>query len=96
MWATEREPDERPVDARAMLDRLREIEKDLGVFPHVVRTPAPGLVAVDEGVDSGEVTKIMPGTFTAPSAVRVAVTWGTTFALYAVTATPPLFGPLMS
>lgn len=67
MWATEREPDERPVDARAMLDRLREIEKDLGVFPHVVRTPAPGLVAVDEGVDSGEVTKIMPGTFTAPT-----------------------------
>ncbi|MEZ5187894.1 MAG: Stk1 family PASTA domain-containing Ser/Thr kinase [Microbacterium sp.] len=67
MWATEREPDERPIDARAMLDRLREIEKDLGVFPHVVRTPAPGLVAVDEGVDSGEVTKIMPGTFTAPT-----------------------------
>lgn len=66
MWATEREPDERPSDARAMLDRLREIEKELGVFPHVVRTPAPGLVAVDDGVDSGEVTKIMPGTFTAP------------------------------
>ena len=67
MWATEREPDERPSDARAMLDRLREIEKELGVFPHVVRTPAPGLVAVDDGVDSGEVTKIMPGTFTAPT-----------------------------
>lgn len=67
MWATERDPDERPTDARAMLDRLREIEKELGVFPHVVRTPAPGVVAVDDGVDSGEVTKIMPGTFTAPT-----------------------------
>ncbi|MBN9215959.1 MAG: serine/threonine protein kinase [Microbacterium sp. SCN 70-200] len=66
MWSTEREPDERPLDARVMLDRLREIEKELGVFPHVVRTPAPGIVAVEGGIDSGEVTKVMPGTFTAP------------------------------
>ena len=29
LWATERQPDDRPADARAMLDRLREIEKDL-------------------------------------------------------------------
>lgn len=67
MWATERNPDDRPTDARVMLDRLREIEKELGVFPHVVRAPAPGIVAVDEGVDSGELTKVMPGTFTAPT-----------------------------
>ncbi|GAA3024340.1 Stk1 family PASTA domain-containing Ser/Thr kinase [Microbacterium dextranolyticum] len=66
MWATERDPEERPADARAMLDRLREVEKELGVFPHVVRAPAPGIVAVDDGIDSGEVTKVMPGTFTAP------------------------------
>ncbi|MFT3798768.1 Stk1 family PASTA domain-containing Ser/Thr kinase [Microbacterium sp.] len=66
MWATEREPDERPADAKAMLDRLREIEKELGVYPHVVRAPAAGIVAVDDGVDSGELTKVMPGTFTAP------------------------------
>ena len=66
MWATEREPDDRPTDARAMLDRLREIEKELGVFPHVVRAPAPGIVAVDDGIDSSELTKVMPGTFTAP------------------------------
>ncbi len=69
LWATEREPDERPLDARAMLDRLREIEKELGVFPHVVRTPAAGTVraaVIDDGIDSGEVTKVMPGTFTAP------------------------------
>ncbi len=67
MWATERNPDDRPVDARAMLDRLREIEKELGVYPHVVRAPSPGVIAVDDGVDSGELTKVMPGTFTAPT-----------------------------
>lgn len=72
MWATERDPDERPIDARQMLDRLREIEKDLGVFPHVVRAPAPGIVAVDDGIDSGEVTKVMPGTFTAPVVTEAA------------------------
>ncbi|EPD83587.1 hypothetical protein HMPREF1529_02969 [Microbacterium sp. oral taxon 186 str. F0373] len=67
MWATERNPDDRPVDARAMLERLREIEKELGVYPHVVRAPAAGVVAVDDGADSGELTKVMPGTFTAPT-----------------------------
>jgi len=66
MWATEREPDDRPTDARVMLDRLREIEKEIGVFPHVVRAPAASAIVVDDGVDSGEVTKVMPGTFTAP------------------------------
>ena len=66
MWATERNPDDRPVDARAMLDRLREIEKELGVYPHVVRAPAAGVVAVDDGADSGELTKVMPG----PSRLR--------------------------
>ena len=69
MWATERTPDDRPADARAMLDRLREIEKDLGVYPHVVRPPAAGAarVPVDDAIDSGEVTKVLPGTFTAPT-----------------------------
>ncbi|MGV9192818.1 Stk1 family PASTA domain-containing Ser/Thr kinase [Microbacterium sp. MC2] len=68
MWATEREPDERPADAREMLDRLREIEKELGVYPQVVRpTPTGGAAPVDDGLDSGELTKVMPGTFTAPT-----------------------------
>lgn len=67
MWATEREPDDRPTDARVMLERLREIEKELGVFPHVVRTVAPGVTRDDDGFDSGEMTKVMPGTFTAPT-----------------------------
>ncbi len=70
LWATEREPDERPVDAKAMLDRLREIERELGVHPQVVRTAplgAPTLLMDDDGPGSGELTKVMPGTFTAPS-----------------------------
>ncbi|MFN8086456.1 MAG: protein kinase [Microbacterium sp.] len=70
LWATEREPDERPTDARVMLDRLREIEKELGVFPHVVRAPAAAAVraaVIDDGIDSGEVTKALPGSFTAPT-----------------------------
>ncbi|WP_431803950.1 Stk1 family PASTA domain-containing Ser/Thr kinase [Microbacterium sp. bgisy203] len=71
LWATEREPDDRPTDARVMLERLRQIEKELGVYPQVVRTApdtgATRAIAVDDGIDSGEVTKIMPGAFTAPS-----------------------------
>lgn len=67
LWATEREPDARPDDARAMLDRLRQIEDELGVHPQVVRAAPAGVVAVDDGIDSGQVTKVMPGTFTAPS-----------------------------
>ncbi|KAA9087186.1 Stk1 family PASTA domain-containing Ser/Thr kinase [Microbacterium radiodurans] len=68
LWATEREPDERPLDARVMLDRLRVIEKELGVFPQVVRTAPLGapVVVEDDGPGSGELTKVMPGTFTAP------------------------------
>ncbi len=70
LWATERGPDERPTDARVMLDRLREIEKELGVFPHVVRAPAAAAVraaVIDDGIDSGELTKVLPGSFTAPT-----------------------------
>ncbi|MDD7930234.1 Stk1 family PASTA domain-containing Ser/Thr kinase [Microbacterium thalli] len=69
LWATEREPDERPLDAKVMLDRLREIERELGVYPQVVRTAPAGaheIVSDDDGSGSGEVTKLMPGTFTAP------------------------------
>ena len=70
LWATEREPDERPADARAMLERLREIEKELGVFPQVVRTTPLSAPVGDDPVDSGELTKVMPGTFTTPTAVH--------------------------
>src|SRR6187431_3832141 len=42
LWATEKSPDDRPVDAREMLDRLREIERDLGITPQIARTPPTG------------------------------------------------------
>ncbi|MFI8632278.1 Stk1 family PASTA domain-containing Ser/Thr kinase [Microbacterium sp. NPDC077663] len=68
LWATERSPEDRPSDAREMLERLREIEKQLGVYPQVVRsTPTGTKVVVDDSLDSDEVTRVMPGTFTAPS-----------------------------
>jgi eukaryotic-like serine/threonine-protein kinase len=68
LWSTERNPEDRPTDAREMLDRLREIQKELGVYPQVVRaTPAGASVVVEDALDSDELTKVMPGTFTAPS-----------------------------
>ncbi|MBD7958057.1 Stk1 family PASTA domain-containing Ser/Thr kinase [Microbacterium sp. Sa4CUA7] len=67
LWATERDPDERPADAKVMLERLREIERELGVSPQVVRTAPIGIVPEDEGMDSGEMTKVLPGAFTAPT-----------------------------
>ncbi|WP_394279653.1 Stk1 family PASTA domain-containing Ser/Thr kinase [Microbacterium sp.] len=68
LWSTERDPEDRPTDAREMLERFREIEKELGVFPQVVRsTPAGGSVVVDDALDSDELTRVMPGTFTAPT-----------------------------
>ena len=68
LWATERNPDDRPSDARELLDRLREIEKELGIHPQVVRTaPAGAATAATTVLDSDELTKVMPGTFTAPT-----------------------------
>ncbi|WP_169582729.1 Stk1 family PASTA domain-containing Ser/Thr kinase [Microbacterium thalassium] len=58
LWATEKNPDDRPSDAREMLDRLREIERELAITPVVTRTAAPG--AHDDGIPSGELTAVMP------------------------------------
>ncbi|MET0297172.1 MAG: Stk1 family PASTA domain-containing Ser/Thr kinase [Microbacterium sp.] len=62
LWATERAPDDRPVDAREMLDRLREIERDLGISPQVARATAAGLVREEGGLDSGDLTQVIPTT----------------------------------
>ncbi|WP_309128668.1 Stk1 family PASTA domain-containing Ser/Thr kinase [Microbacterium sp.] len=56
LWATEKSPEERPTDAQVMLDRLREIERELGVTP--VTTAATAQI---QEHDSGAVTKILPG-----------------------------------
>lgn len=58
LWSTEKSPDERPDDAQEMLDRLREVERQLGISP----APAPTTVPMRAQSDSGEVTKIMPAT----------------------------------
>ncbi|WP_345802304.1 Stk1 family PASTA domain-containing Ser/Thr kinase [Microbacterium sp. AZCO] len=67
LWATERSPDDRPVDAREMLDRLREIERELGIQPQVART-APTSVIRDEGGAQTELTKVLPAAITGPMA----------------------------
>lgn len=59
LWATEKSPDERPDNAQEMLDRLREIERDLGVAPAAVTTATTPLRSQS---DSGELTKVLPST----------------------------------
>ncbi|WP_425486983.1 Stk1 family PASTA domain-containing Ser/Thr kinase [Microbacterium oryzae] len=63
LWATEKVPDERPADAQEMLDRLREIERELGVSPLPTRTAAasrfPDDSADDEESADGQ-TRVMP------------------------------------
>jgi serine/threonine-protein kinase len=61
LWATERSPDDRPVDAREMLDRLREIENELGVAPERARTATTGIIR-DEGLSSDDLTQVIPST----------------------------------
>ena len=67
LWATEKSPDDRPLDAAAMLERLREIERDLGVTP-VATAASPSA----REHDSGAVTKILPGVVTAEHTEEVA------------------------
>ena len=67
LWATERSPDDRPLDAREMLDRLREIERDLSITPVVTRTNPLGTTR-DEGAATGELTAVLPAASTGPTA----------------------------
>ena len=72
LWATERSPDERPVDAREMLKRLRDIERELGISPVVARTPPIGFVR-DDAAATGELTAVLPGPPTGPTATMAEV-----------------------
>ncbi len=65
LWATERSPDDRPADAREMLDRLREIERELGISPVVARTAATTVIR-EEGLPSDELTRVLPASTTGP------------------------------
>ena len=58
LWATEKNPDDRPDDASVMLERLREIERDLGVAPAPTR--ATVAIGIHDDGNSGELTKVMP------------------------------------
>lgn len=69
LWATERSPDARPLDADEMLRRLRDIERELGVAPQVARTLAVGAAVSDDGFDSGELTKAFPASVAGGSSV---------------------------
>lgn len=68
LWATEREPDDRPVDAAAMLERLRAVEKDLGLAPQVARAVSVGTAGSASPAESRELTKVLPQTAAVPSA----------------------------
>ncbi|MEV8272967.1 Stk1 family PASTA domain-containing Ser/Thr kinase [Microbacterium sp. NPDC077184] len=61
LWATEKVPDDRPADAKEMLDRLREIERHLDITPVVTRT-GPISVTRGEGIASGDLTAVLPAT----------------------------------
>ncbi|MFJ4176035.1 Stk1 family PASTA domain-containing Ser/Thr kinase [Microbacterium sp. NPDC089696] len=63
LWATEKSPDERPDDAQQMLERLREIERDLGIAPAVAAATTPQRAQAD----SADLTKVMPSTMVLPN-----------------------------
>lgn len=66
LWATEKSPDDRPDDAQQMLERLREIERGLGIAPAVAAATMPQR----SQAPSADVTKVMPSTMvlTGPAA----------------------------
>ena len=61
LWATEREPDDRPLNAQIMLDRLREIERELGVAPLARGVGATAGTPTIDDYNSGEVTRVLTG-----------------------------------
>lgn len=68
LWATEKTPDERPDDAQEMLDRLRAIERELGVTP----TPTTAKTTVIPMRDTADQTLVMPGAVAATAPTPVA------------------------
>ncbi len=69
LWATEKTPDDRPSDAREMLERLREIERDLGIAPQVARTLSTSIIRDEQGASgSGDLTQVLPAALTGPTA----------------------------
>ena len=81
LWSTEKSPDERPADAGEMLERLREIESQLGIQPLAPQGRARPTTDLDEDADDGEtallppsmdtggITSVLPGTVTADEGI---------------------------
>ena len=67
LWATEKSPDDRPTDASVMLERLRDIERELGIAPQVARTLSAGIIREEVAGDSGDLTQVLPTTMTGPT-----------------------------
>ncbi|MDQ1122532.1 Stk1 family PASTA domain-containing Ser/Thr kinase [Microbacterium trichothecenolyticum] len=67
LWSTEREPGDRPLDAGAMLERLRAVERELGLAPQVARAVAVGTAGPASAAESRELTKVLPQTASVPS-----------------------------
>lgn len=72
LWATEKVPDERPADAQEMLDRLRQIERELGIAPLASRTRSMPEVERTPDPDEQGATKLLP--FAATTAITDDVT----------------------
>ncbi|WP_295033142.1 protein kinase, partial [uncultured Microbacterium sp.] len=72
LWATEKTPDERPADAQEMLDRLRVIERELGVTPTPTATTAKTTALPLR--DTSDQTLVLPGPASATAAAPVAET----------------------
>lgn len=84
LWSTEREPSERPTDAGEMLERLREIETQLGIQPLVPQGRARPATELDDESDEGEtallppsmdtggITSVLPGAVTSEEGVSPA------------------------
>ena len=66
LWATEKNPDDRPTDAALMLGRLREIERELGIAPQVARSISTSIIRDDHGA-SGDLTQVLPAAMTGPT-----------------------------
>lgn len=75
LWATARDPEQRPADARAMLDRLREIEPAIrGSRP--ADTYQPTMVLTETVAATAETRILRPGGAPAPTLVADAAEQG--------------------
>ncbi|GAB2513983.1 Stk1 family PASTA domain-containing Ser/Thr kinase [Paramicrobacterium agarici] len=60
LWATERDPDERPADAQEMLDRLHEVEAELGYTLSSMPVQHTSVLPLDDTLALGATTSFEP------------------------------------